>query len=204
MVLVICSSGTCFAEVDENGFEHLSNGHILYNDKEYEPIDQNQFAKEIFAIYSKVPVFGKPALSLVESCMIFDGSGVRGNDGTFYIATDRKTESGDDIVFSDAYVDSVYNSALDQIKDSDGYIFVPTTSFKFSNSYFQTSYAPIYNANFHQFTILMIMIFFGNTHHQVSVKLLFLLNLIDIFLFLKDIIIILLLLLLKIMELMPI
>lgn len=149
VVLVICSSGTAFAEVDENGFEHLSNGHIMYNGIEYHPLDHDQVNKTIYAIFSKIPLIGKFSVEAYKNAGIMSGDFVEGNDGTLYIKSSYLKNEGDNIVFSDEYVDSVYNSALDQIKDSDGYIFVPTTSFKFSNSYFQTSYSPIYNANFH-------------------------------------------------------
>lgn len=152
VVLVVCSSGTCFAEVDENGFEHLSNGHILYNGEEYEPLDHNQALKELYSIVNKMGIFGAHfqfALDTSASLQILGGIAVRGNDGTLYFKVNRKSESGDDIVFSDDYVDSVYNSALDQIKEYDGYFFVPTTSFRFSNSYFYNSYTQTNNANFH-------------------------------------------------------
>lgn len=129
VVLVICSSGTAFAEVDENGFEHLSNGHILYNGEEYEPLDHNQVLKELYSIVNKMGIFGAHfqfALDSSASLQILGGIAVRGNDGTLYFKVNRKSESGDDIVFSDAYVDSVYNSALDQIKEYDGYSLYPT------------------------------------------------------------------------------
>lgn len=142
-VLVICSSGTAFAEVDENGFEHLSNGHILYNGEEYEPLDHNQALKELYSIVNKMGIFGAHfqfALDSSASLQILGGIAVRGNDGTLYFKVNRKSESGDDIVFSDAYVDSVYNSALDQIKEYDGYILLPTLKpDSISGAYFYNS-----------------------------------------------------------------
>lgn len=126
VVLVICSSGTCFAEVDENGFEHLSNGHIMYNGIEYHPLDHDQVNKTIYAIFSKIPLIGKFSVEAYKNAGIMSGDFVEGNDGTLYIKSSYLKNEGDNIVFSDEYVDSVYNSALDQIKEYDGYSLYPT------------------------------------------------------------------------------
>lgn len=129
VVLVICSPGTCFAEVDENGFEHLSNGHIMYNGIEYHPLDHDQVNKTIYAIFSKIPLIGKFSVEAYKNAGIMSGDFVEGNDGTLYIKSSYVKNEGDNIVFSDEYVDSVYNSALDQIKEYDGYTLFPTMKF---------------------------------------------------------------------------
>lgn len=132
LLCVFMSTYTVYADNSgESNWEHLSNGHVVVNGVEYEPMEEDQVAHEIMFILNKLGVVGKIYKGIVDisaSIEILGKTGclVRDDAGNIYVRTDRKTEDGDNIKFSSDYVNGVRNGIADIIETEDGYAFIPT------------------------------------------------------------------------------
>ena len=132
LLCVFMSTYTVYADNSgESNWEHLSNGHVVVDGVEYEPMEEDQVAHEIMFILNKLGVVGKIYKGIVDvatSIEILGKTGclVRDDAGNIYVKTDRKTENGDNIKFSSDYVNGVRNGIADIIETQDGYIFIPT------------------------------------------------------------------------------
>lgn len=132
LLCVFMSTYTVYADNSgESNWEHLSNGHVVVNGVEYEPMEENQVMHELSYIANKLGVVGKILKGTANfgmSIEILFGTGamVRDDAGNIYMKTDRKTEDGDNIKFSSDYVNGVRNGIADIIETQDGYVFIPT------------------------------------------------------------------------------
>ena len=135
LLCVFMSTYTVYADNSgERNWEHLSNGHVVVDGVEYEPMEEDQVAHEIMFILNKLGVVGKIYKGIVDvaaSIEILGKTGclVRDDAGNIYVKTDRKTEDGDNIKFSSDYVNGVRNSIADIIQTEDGFSYVPTLKF---------------------------------------------------------------------------
>ena len=153
LLCVFVSTYTVYADNSgESNWEHLSNGHVVVNGVEYEPMEENQVMHELSYIANKLGVVGKILKGTANfgmSIEILSGTGamVRDDAGNIYMKTDRKTEDGDNIKFSSDYVNGVRNGIADIIQTEDGYIFYPTYKYLFSAAYIGNDYwAEQYNS----------------------------------------------------------
>ncbi len=148
LLCVFMSTYTVYAENSAEGdWEYLSNGHVIVDGIEYEPLEQNQYAREIYAIANKLGVFGKGGISIANSALVLSSSAVKDDAGNMYLRLDRKTEVGDNITFSNDYVNDVRNGIANIIQTDDGYIFYPTYKYLFSAAYIGNDYwAEQYNS----------------------------------------------------------
>ncbi len=127
LLCVFMSTYTVYAGNSAEGdWEHLSNGHVVVNGVEYEPMEHNQYAREIFAIANKLGIVGKGATSLANTALVLSDFAIKDDAGNMYFRIDRKTEDGDNIKFSSDYVNGVRNGIANIIQTEDGYSFVPT------------------------------------------------------------------------------
>lgn len=141
LLCVFMSTYTVYAGNSAEGdWEHLSNGHVVVNGVEYEPMEHNQYAREIFAIANKLGIVGKGATSLANTALVLGDFAIKDDAGNMYFRIDRKTEDGDNIKFSSDYVNGVRNGIADIIETQDGYILYPTFNYLFSASYFESDY----------------------------------------------------------------
>lgn len=135
LLCVFMSTYTVYADNSgESNWEHLSNGHVIVNGVEYEPMEENQVMHELSYIANKLGVVGKVLKGTADfgmSIEILSGTGamVRDDAGNIYMKTDRKTEDGDNIKFSSDYVNGVRNGIADIIQTADGFSYVPTLKF---------------------------------------------------------------------------
>lgn len=153
LLCVFTSTYTVYADNSgESNWKHLSNGHVVVNGVEYEPMEENQVMHELSYIANKLGVVGKILKGTADfgmSIEILSGTGamVRDDAGNIYMKTDRKTEDGDNIKFSSDYVNGVRNGIADIIQTEDGYIFYPTYKYLFSAAYIGNDYwAEQYNS----------------------------------------------------------
>ena len=132
LLCVFMSTYTVYADNrGESNWEHLSNGHVVVNGVEYEPMEENQVMHELSYIANKLGVVGKILKGTANfgmSIEILSGTGamVRDDAGNIYMKTDRKTEDGDNIKFSSDYVNGVRNGIADIIDTQDGFAYIPT------------------------------------------------------------------------------
>ena len=127
LLCVFMSTYTVYAGNSAEGdWEHLSNGHVVVNGVEYEPMEHNQYAREIFAIVNKLGIVGKGATSLANTALILGDFAIKDDTGNMYFRIDRKTEDGDNIKFSSDYVNGVRNGIADIIDTQDGFAYIPT------------------------------------------------------------------------------
>lgn len=141
LLCVFMSTYTVYAgNSGESNWEHLSNGHVVVNGAEYEPVEEDQYMHELYYIMNHLGVVGKVGKAGVDitASMMIIGESLGNNDtpviirddsGNLYFRLDRKTEDGDDITFSSDYVNDVRNGIANIIQTEDGFSYVPTLKF---------------------------------------------------------------------------
>lgn len=158
LLCVFMSTYTVYADNSgESNWEHLSNGHVIVNGVEYEPMEEKQVVHEVMYILNKLGVFGKIEKGILDfgfSLEILSNSGtlVRDDSGNIYMKADRKTEDEDNIKFGSDYVNSVRNGIANIIQTEDGFFYMPTTNRLVPDSYLRNEDSVvIYNNCFKPF-----------------------------------------------------